>query len=214
MLHIIFDFDGTLVDSSEGILASLCEAFRVADIKPIRSLSSDLIGPPLRQILLSLCDSPSDSTLELLTNAFKSHYDNSGLELTHPFPGIMEMLDALNSASIPLHIATNKRHLPTKRIIENLGWSHLFNQVLSPDSFTPSLASKAQTLAQLLSDCRFNPHQCLYIGDRLDDLLAAEKNNINFALAEWGYDGDPALSGDSIIRFQQPEAIHHYIRGL
>lgn len=202
---IIFDLDGTLVDSSPGILASLSSAFHETGLKPSRPLTAALIGPPLRDTLVDLCECDEQAPLEQLIDSFKAHYDNIGYLQTHPFSGINDMLHALADKGIPMHIATNKRSVPTEKILRTLGWTTLFNQVLSPDSFTPSLTSKALMLAQLLCDAELNPQHCLYVGDRIDDYHAAQENSLAFGLAEWGFEGDAGVFGESVIRLRQPD---------
>jgi len=187
---VIFDLDGTLVNSSHGILTSLAAAFDTNGLKPAQPLSSELVGPPLRETLCLLCPKPNDAALEQLTISFKSHYDTTGFRKTIPFPQVEEMLQSLAKAKIPLHIATNKRHRPTIQILEALAWSDMFDKVLSPDSFYPTLSSKAAILTQLLIESNLAAEECLYIGDRFDDYNAAKEVGIPFALAEWGFEGD------------------------
>lgn len=203
---LIFDLDGTLIDSSAGILNSLAEAFSAAGLSYGNSLTPSLIGPPLQETLRILCPTASQETLDRLGSSFKAHYDTTGFKQTTPYPGVTEMLQALVDAKIPLHIATNKRHLPTLQILEALGWSGLFAHVLSPDSFSPPLASKAAILAQLLNEAKLVATDCLYIGDRLDDYKAAKKIGIPFALAVWGFEGDGAVFSPDTIRLDTPNA--------
>jgi phosphoglycolate phosphatase len=205
---ILFDLDGTLVDSSPGILASLSAAFRESDISPSEPLTPALIGPPLRETLSFLCSNPEDKTLDQLTASFKAHYDTSGFQQTIPFPGVGDMLQTLNNANIPLHIATNKRQRPTAQILDKLGWSGLFDQVISPDSFSPPLHNKAVILTRLLAEANLEAIDCLYVGDRLDDYKAAKECGILFALAEWGFEGNFSAFTPDTIRLKNPNAEH------
>jgi phosphoglycolate phosphatase len=204
MTAIIFDLDGTLVDSSHGILASLAAAFDSNGYRPALPLSSALIGPPLRETLRLLCSEPDDKVLEQLSISFKDHYDTIGFGLTTPFPGVAEMLQALADAETPLHIATNKRHRPALQILQALGWSGLFDQVLSPDSFSPPLPGKAAILAQLLTEKNLSATDCLYIGDRIDDYQAANEMGIPFAFAVWGFEADDAVIHLDTVRLETP----------
>lgn len=207
-LSLIFDLDGTLIDSSTGILQSLSKAFAKAGLSDVNSIEPTLIGPPLQQIIRILSPNISKETLDQVSIAFKSHYDMVGFKYTNPFPGVVEMLEALADAKIPLHIATNKRQRPTLQILEALGWSGFFNQILSPDSHTPPLPSKAAILAQLLTEASLSTTDCLYIGDRLDDYKAAKEIGIPFALAAWGFEEDDAVFSPDTIRLETPNADH------
>jgi len=185
---IIFDLDGTLVDSSLGIISSLSKAFALLGIEPVQPLTPALIGPPLRDTLRLLCANPDEASLDHLTASFKEHYDTIGFRQTYPFPGVTDMLHILSKARIPMHIATNKRKRPTAQILETLRWSPLFGQVVSPDSFNPPLLNKAGILHRFVANCNLNAEQCLYVGDRVDDYYAAQANGMPFALAGWGFE--------------------------
>ena len=203
---IIFDLDGTLVDSSSGILFSLSETFNESSRILSAPLTSALIGPPLGETLRLLCPLAEEPELASLTSSFKSHYDTLGFKRTIPFPGVDEMLQSLAKAEITLHIATNKRKRPTSQIVDLMGWSSLFDLVLSPDSVDPALPSKAAILDKLLAEASLDAQDCLYIGDRLDDYNAAKEIGIPFALAEWGFEGDLSDFPPNTMRLKAPDA--------
>ncbi|MDR0634540.1 MAG: HAD hydrolase-like protein, partial [Azoarcus sp.] len=86
-----------------------------------------------------------------------------------------------------LYIATNKRIHPTRLILAHLGWSACFEAVYALDLFTPRLPDKAALIGRLLADCRIDPAQAVYVGDRIEDGAAAEANGLPFIAATWGY---------------------------
>ncbi len=71
---IIFDLDGTLVDSSESILESIQSAFLMCDLKPMMALNSDIIGPPLMETLIKLSGVSDKDVLNQLAEKFKKNY--------------------------------------------------------------------------------------------------------------------------------------------
>jgi len=203
---IIFDLDGTLIDSSTGILASLETAFRNEGISPLVPFSNSIIGPSLQDILLDICPSPTMDTIDRLSASFKYIYDNVGCVSAEPFPGVNEMITALSHANISVHIATNKRIYPTLRILDVLGWTGFFAQVLSPDSFNPPLSTKQAVLASLIREDSLDPLNCCYIGDRFDDYKAAKVVGIPFVLAEWGFEEDGSVFPPGTMRMKSPDA--------
>jgi phosphoglycolate phosphatase len=211
---IIFDLDGTLVDSSAGILESLSAAFQAEGIEPSQSLSPALIGPPLASTLQLLAPHLDEKQHDRLANAFKAHYDTFGILRTQPYPGVQKMLQTIADAELRMDLVTNKRQQPTAKILEAQAWNQLFEQTLSPDSFQRPMPSKPKLLAHLLDDAALNPQHCLYVGDRLDDFLAAQHNDICFVFAEWGYEqnersGDPAYLS---LKVPDPELLIHAFR--
>jgi phosphoglycolate phosphatase len=210
---IIFDLDGTLVDSSLGIISSLSSAFAMLGLEPVQPLTHALIGPPLRDTLRLLCANADEASLDHLTDSFKKHYDTIGFQQTYPFPGVSDMLQALAEARIPMHIATNKRKRPTAQILDTLRWSPLFDRVVSPDSFNPPLPNKSGILLRSLSQANLNAEECLYVGDRVDDFNAAHANGMPFAFAGWGFEsiGADFIQDTSSLHFPSPDHLLDFI---
>ena len=184
---LIFDLDGTLIDSSPSILAGFAVALGAHKIAPKSELTAALIGPPLKITLSRISGSQDQDLLESLANSFKSYYDTEGYRLSRVFPGIPEMLAGLQLNGIRLHIATNKRIHPTRLILEYLGWSDFFRSVYGQDSVTPAFTNKASMIRQQLLDQEISAEDAAYLGDRPEDGEAAEANGLRFYAAQWGY---------------------------
>jgi phosphoglycolate phosphatase len=193
--HIIFDLDGTLIDSSPSILSAFSAALSSHNIEPVVRLDSSLIGPPLRDTLSKLTGSNDLVLLDAMSDTFKGYYDNEGYKSTEVFPGVHEVLSELAHRNIPFYVATNKRLHPTRLIMKHLGWAEYFRGVYTLDCMTPNLLNKATMLTYLLADVGISSLQAFYVGDKLEDGLAADANSLPFLAACWGYG---ALAGTAV----------------
>ncbi len=185
--HILFDLDGTLIDSAPAILASFRAAFAQTGIAPARAIDDSVIGPPLNETLQLLAGSKDAALIGRLAEAFKASYDSTGYQATAAYAGVGELLAELAGAGLTLSIATNKRIHPTRLILEHLGWSGHFAHVYALDLFSPRLPDKAAMIGRLLADQGIAKEAAIYIGDRSEDGESADANDLPFIAVTWGY---------------------------
>lgn len=184
---IIFDLDGTLVDSADGILASLAGAFQTCGRLPIRALKHDIIGPPLEVTLRLLTGSEDQEVIDQLSVAFKAYYDETGYRSTKVYNDVPEMLQFLKGKSLPVFIATNKRKQPADAIVKWLNLRNYFKAVYAIDSLRPPAPTKGALIKHILSAYQLPAKQTLYVGDRDEDFNAATEAGVHFYHATWGY---------------------------
>lgn len=185
--HILFDLDGTLIDSAPAILASFRDAFARAGVTPVIPIDDSIIGPPLTETLQLLAGSTDAALIDRLADGFKASYDTEGYKATAPYAGVGEMLAGLKAAGLRLAIATNKRIHPTRLILEHLGWRAHFEHIYALDLFSPRLPHKAAMIGRLLADHEIPVAGSIYIGDRSEDGESADANQLPFLAATWGY---------------------------
>lgn len=191
---LIFDLDGTLIDSAKSILKSLNRVFEEAGTLPAVPLSDSLIGPPLQETLELLCGTSDEKIIKNLVVSFQDHYDGGGYKEAEVYPGINDLLEKLRQHGYPLHLATNKRLVPTQKIMQHLGWSGYFRSIHTLDMHSPRQPHKAALLNQVLHQHQISPHAAIYIGDKLEDGLAATRNELDFIGVTWGYGDFSATS--------------------
>ena len=185
--HILFDLDGTLIDSAPAILASFRNAFAEAGITPVVAIDESIIGPPLMETLQILSGSQDPVLIARLADGFKAGYDTEGYKATAAYAGVGALLASLADAGLTLSIATNKRIHPTRLILEHLGWHTHFAHVYALDLFAPRLPDKAAMIGRLLADQAIPTDKAIYIGDRSEDGKSADANTLPFIAATWGY---------------------------
>ncbi len=186
MANIVFDLDGTLVDSSESIIKTYETIIFEGGHKPAKLLGSELVGPSLEEALLQLLPGSSDETIQQLKKKYIALYDNENYRLVKPVLGIEQALIQLKSCRYDLYIATNKRKKITKTIVEMFGWSGHFDAIYSLDSRNPPFKSKDETLGALMSEHGLSNIDTVYVGDTQADHVAAKNNNLKFIMVDWG----------------------------
>ncbi len=206
-MHLIFDLDGTLVDSRLGILSSLKQAVRrvLPDSSP-DSLEFS-IGSPVREMLQSTLGTSTLQELDALEAAFRSIYDDEGWKKTELFPGVMETLKVFQAHDVPMSIATNKPTLSTGRILSHLGLSPFFVEVVCPDSRSPQFTEKTESIRYLLNKHALQSEHVIYVGDSLDDLFTAEALSIHFIGVEYGYGSFRDLARPAHLVREFPELL-------
>lgn len=184
---LVFDLDGTLIDSAPSILAALEAAFAASGEKPMGALTADLIGPPLRDTLRNLLSPDARASVDDLVAAFKIGYDSAGYRASQPYPGISEWLKELAAHQVPLYLATNKRWVPTALILEHLRWRPLFRAAHALDGPAEPQPGKGELLCWMLQRYDLTAENALYIGDRHEDQIAAAEAGMPFQAVAWGY---------------------------
>ena len=174
---VIFDLDGTLIDSQPGIIDSL--KFALADSGFCHELSSTQVpvGPPLSELIQIFTNTNDLSTINPIISKFKFHYDSSGFRSSRLFDGVYGFLSSLYCAHLNLYIATNKRLAPTIKILNHLSIDCFFNDVYAVDSCERNYDSKASMLKALICNHCIDSN-VLYLGDRYDDYSATVANSI------------------------------------
>jgi phosphoglycolate phosphatase len=189
--NIIFDLDGTLIDSAPSILSGFKHILEINGVEPSIPLTCSLIGPPLIATLRIVSGVNDEKKLQQMAEQFKSFYDNHGCLKSQPYAAVDDGLKNLVNAGFKLHIATNKRLIPTKTILSHLGWDILFYSVYTLDKVGISFQSKSDMIAKQLKDLVLSQDQAIYIGDRTEDMEAAQNNQLNFIGVSWGYGDFP-----------------------
>lgn len=208
---IIFDLDGTLIDSADSVLLCMAAAMDAHGVNPVIPLNKSLIGPPLREMLGKVTGCKDQAIVEELAKTFMEHYDRVGYQETHVFKGVDTMLHELKAEGLRLHIATNKRYLPTRLIASHMHWSELFTTMYAIDSRAPAFVNKGEMLAAQLYDQNIIAAEAIYIGDRNEDLNAAITNGLHFIAATWGYIDEQLISSPSSYRARSPADISCFI---
>lgn len=196
--NILFDLDGTLIDSAEGIQFAIESA--VASVLPDRQIPNLklFIGPPVRKILEQILPDVRSEVLDKIIRQFREIYDEYGWKKSILYENARETIEYLNRQNIKTWIVTNKPNIPTIKTINHLEINHLFTKIFSLDSQVPHFQSKKEMVEFLMQEYKLNPSTTLLVGDSKDDAIAANSNGLHFTWASYGY-GTLAQSNSSTI---------------
>ena len=182
---IIFDLDGTLIDSAEGIRQSIKNSFNHLNIDLEIDLNDLKIGPPLNETLLQCNKNITQTQLLKLRSFFMSDYDKDGCKKVLPFDGVYSLIKTLFKKNINIFIATNKRQIPTLKILDYLEWTKFFKAIYCIDSFILKETNKSRLLELLINKEKLKNSSSIYIGDKLADYKAACDNKLFFIGADF-----------------------------
>lgn len=196
--HIIFDLDGTLVDSSPGVV----EAVNYALTKlghPSRGHDeiARYIGYPLEQMFEAFTGAPSDR----LNALFQEQARLTMVGLTTALPGVNSLLPRFRPAGYQTAIATTKYRIHTEGIVRHLGWNGLFDALASGDE-VPRVKPAPDIVELALKRLSADPADTVMIGDTINDIVAARAAGITKIIAiqsPFGGDNIAAHKPDLIV---------------
>lgn len=181
---VIFDLDGTLTDSGEGITKCVRLALEHFGI-PVKNLD-DLrffVGPPLRDSFVK-AGVPEDKVEEAIA-VYRSRYTNVGLFENTPYSGIRELLEKLTALGYRLFVATSKPEEMAVRVLKKFDLFRYFERVCGA-TMDKSRDSKSAVIAYLLAECS-NGENAIMVGDTAFDVIGAAEHKIPTIGVSWGY---------------------------
>jgi len=181
----IFDFDGTLVDSEVAIKHCYLKVTEKLLPERINFVKNILIGPTLEDTARTILTNKNLHLKNEFMKEFQSQYDSEMVLETPIYPNVSEVLGNLKSNGDSLSVLTNKRAIPTHKLINHYKWNDLFDWVACMDEY-PDLKNKSELLKNQ-DILKKNYSKILLVGDTVNDGITAEKNEINFVKVNYGY---------------------------
>lgn len=181
---VIFDLDGTLTDSADGVVASFRHALATIGAEvPDGDLAERVVGPPMHHTLASMgLGERADEAI----SAYRADYTSRGWAMNSVYDGIPPLLADLRAARIRLAVATSKAEPIARRILDHFGLTDHFD-VIAGASIDGTRASKADVVAYALSQLGTLPERVLMVGDRAHDVEGAAAHGIATVVVGWGY---------------------------
>ena len=206
---ILFDLDGTLVDSGEGILK--CAALALETLgKPMPSPAQmrTFVGPPLLDSFMRFGCSAEEA--EEAVRIYRSRYTVTGKYEGFVYPGITKLLQRLKNDGYRLFVATSKPEATAIDVLTKFGLAPYFERIIGA-TFDRSRSTKSEVIAYLLEAVGAVDH-ALMVGDTAFDVIGAATHQLPTAAVSWGY-GDVqemAAAGAACI-VNTPEELYRFI---
>ena len=182
--RIIFDLDGTLTDSGDGIINSVEMSLRHFGLPvPNRETLRLFVGPPLRDMFIEY-GVPEDRVEEAI-DVYRSRYNTIGKFENCPYPGIPELLEKLQILGYSLLVATSKPETTAIEIMDKFQLSQYIDEICGATA-DGSRDEKSKVIAYLLSKIP-NFKSFLMIGDTSFDVIGAAAHGIPTIGVSWGY---------------------------
>ncbi len=196
---LVFDLDGTLIDSRRDITTGINRMRADLGLPPLAlEQVVAMVGEGAKTLVRrALADLPEELTSERLKEVLEiylSHYKEVCLETTHPYPGVEEMLDEL-AEEYPMAVLSNKGEALSFHVLAGLRLRRYFEQVLGGDSLPTRKPNPAGLLA-LADRYRVAVESLMLVGDSRIDAETAKAAGCAFALVEWGF---PRTPGSEVL---------------
>lgn len=187
---ILFDLDGTLTDSGEGIINCSIHALEhFGLLVPSREEMRVFVGPPLRDTMIKYGVPPERA--EESVKVFRNRYETVGIYENHPYHGIAELLAALKKDGHKLYVATSKPEYMAQQVLDRFDMSKYFDRICGALA-DASRDKKEDVIAYLLAETG-DHQQTIMVGDTEFDVTGAAFHGIPTIGVTWGYGTEKSL---------------------
>ena len=210
---ILWDLDGTIIDSSPGIYASFIHTFETVGLAvPSIAQMREFIGPPLRETFERIAEGDQDLTNRLVEVYREVYLRGGGALNATAFPGVLELIAESKRQGRFNSMATSKGFSGVKIIGDQLGFLDLFD-VLGTASNDGTRVAKADVITYALAELELidaDLSRVVLVGDRIHDVEGARHHGIDVVLVKWGAgEPDEWAQADAVV--ETPEELAEFL---
>lgn len=182
---VIFDLDGTLLDTTEGVLESIMYTAKKLKFDDLpHELLLKCIGPPIQSSFIKHYGCGIEQARRA-TKIFREYYKKEALFKAVPYDGIYNLCQYLFINGYRMAIATYKREDYALKLLEKFHFNQYFSVIHGADN--ESILTKVDIINMCIDELEADRDQCVLIGDTEHDALGAEKSQINFIGVTYGF---------------------------
>ena len=205
---LIFDLDGTLVDTAPDLMAATNHVMKTLKRRPITMDEvRSFVGHGARALIARGCEATGDTVdaraIESLYQEFVIYYAANIAEESKPYPGVIEFLDRARASGLAMGICTNKLESLSVRLVHALGLAPYFGAIVGPDTIgvaKPDPRPFQETLQRLGK----TGAAAIMLGDSETDILTAQNVGVPVIAVSFGY------SIQHVSHFKPDFVIDHY----
>lgn len=183
---VLFDFDGTVADTSPGIKEGLLHTFRLNNLPSMTDSEMDrFIGPPLDDSFVKYCSVTIEKAKSMVLD-FRAHYHTKAIDKFVIYPCIKESLEVLREKGITVAIATSKPEMMAVYILKKAGLYEYFD-VVQGATLDGKLIKKSDIVRHVLDKDEVRGKKALMVGDTEFDIIGAHNNGIAALWVNYGF---------------------------
>lgn len=185
--NILIDLDGTIADSAPGILATYRATLRELGHTPDPAIDLNfVIGPALPDVMPLVLAPYGEERTEVAVTTYRRIYGEIGVLDATPYDGIPALLHALHGGGKHLFLATAKRSVFARQMLDHFGLTSVFTGIYGSEP-GGALDHKPELIAHILAREALDPATCCMAGDRRYDIAGAHANKVQAVGVLWGY---------------------------
>lgn len=185
---VIFDLDGTLLDTTEGVVSAVIRTIKSCNLTmPDQEILKQFVGPPMQRSMEKWFGLDAEKALEI-ANIFRRNYKAYSLLNAEIYDGILELLERLQEEDHQLAVATNKSHENAIKILKGFSLIDYFEYACGSD--LQGKLSKSDIVDRCIDRLNTSREETVFIGDSSIDLKAAEEVGIDFIAVTYGFGFD------------------------
>lgn len=187
---VIFDLDGTLAKTGDGIIESLLQCLKQIEFDiPDKKILRKFIGPPIETALMDICGLDQEQS-KMVTKIYRNHYEEFSWKKNTLYPGIQNLLQDLKKANVFLTTATSRPKKSAVKTMKYLKIYDYFDTIVAEKEEQPKTPKKdlinmaIATYTEKYGNRLFNP---VMVGDTHFDIIGAKQSNVTSIAVSYGY---------------------------
>ena len=198
---ILFDLDGTLTESGEGITKSVQYALeKLGQPEPDLKKLEVFVGPPLLQQFMKYAGLDEETAVRAV-EYYRERYTDIGIFENQVYPGVEDMLDKLRGKGYILAVASSKPERFVKKVLDHFDLTKYFHEIVGSE-MNGGRISKADVIEEALDRLHMGDHrdQVIMVGDKEHDVFGARKAGLKCLAVSYGYGSEEELKNANPLK--------------